>query len=365
MPIPFIYVLITGIVLGVVIGFKTYIPYLYWNETEDFKVWRSAVPHVINYIFWPFLVPFVYWTFEKYKITAHSLRPKLFAVLFSLLIPFVHEVITNFIYFWMMHVVEVYEFKRETWKLLKGAVPSVYIGRIVEFWIIYGLFAAFDYYKKYKDKQAELGKIEAQLNRSKLAVLKMQLQPHFLFNALNSISSLMEVDIEKAQTVTARLGDMLRGILNQDHRVFITVSEELEYVHTYLEIERIRFEDRLETSIHVDDAVKEALIPVLLIQPLVENAIKHGISKSKDGGKITVSVTKDGQKLLIKVHDDSLVGEAVAPDPNSGGIGLKNIKERLKNHYGREARMTAGSATPHGFEVVLHIPIKTKTYEVN
>ena len=92
-----------------------------------------------------------------------------------------------------------------------GAFPSVYIGRIVEYWIIYGLFASFDYYKKYKNKQAEIGRMEAKLNQTKLAVLKMQLQPHFLFNALNSISSLMEIDVKKAQTITARLGELLRG----------------------------------------------------------------------------------------------------------------------------------------------------------
>ena len=143
----------------------------------------------------------------------------------SLLIPFVHEATTTIIYFYLLETLDKYQFNAEAFSLVKAAFPSVYIGRIVEFWIIYGLFAAFDYYKKYKDKQAEIGRIEAQLNRTKLAVLRMQLQPHFLFNALNSISSLMEIDVRKAQTVTARLGDLLRGILEQDERVFVRLSE--------------------------------------------------------------------------------------------------------------------------------------------
>lgn len=185
-----------------------------------------ALPHVINYLFWPFLVPAIYWTFLHFRL-ARGAAPRDRCITFgiSLLIPLVHELITTVIYFYLLDLADIYSFQEETWSQLVAAFPGVYLGRVVEFWIIYGLFASFDYYKRYRDKQAELGCIEAQLTRTKLDVLRMQLQPHFLFNALNTISSLMDEDVNKAQRVTARLGDLLRGILEKDNRIFVSLEK--------------------------------------------------------------------------------------------------------------------------------------------
>ncbi|MEZ4722742.1 MAG: histidine kinase [Flavobacteriales bacterium] len=362
-PIPFIYVLAAGIFLGLIIGFKTLIPYMYWDKLDDYVWFQSALPHIINYLFWPLLVPFVYWTFEQFKLAkGASFRDRAITILMSLLIPFIHEAVTTVIYFVMLEFLDKYQFDEKAWLLIKAAFPSVYIGRIVEFWIIYGLFAAFDYYKKYKNKQAEVGRMEAQLNRTKLAVLKMQLQPHFLFNALNSISSLMEIDVKKAQTVTAKLGDLLRGILEQDQRVFVTIKEELDYVKTYLEIEKIRFEERLDVEYEIDGRLLDFSIPMLMIQPLVENSIKHGIAKISRPGKIKVEVGEAGDRISIKVTDNGMGQDLSENKMLEKGIGLRNVRARLQELFDGDYRLAIKTSKGEGFSIEIEIP-KNNYYE--
>lgn len=356
MPIPFLYILGVGILLGLVLGFKSFIPFMYWDETADYDWYRYAMPDIINYIFWPFLVPLVYWTIDNYKIGRGATQSDVVKTLaMSLLIPLIHETLTNVIYFSVLHYAGAYEFSDKTWGLVKGAFPSVYIGRVVEFWIIYGLFAAFDYYKKYKDKQSELARIESQLNRSKLAVLKMQLQPHFLFNALNSISSLMELDVKKAQVVTARLGDLLRGILDQNQRVFVSVEEELNYVKSYLDIEKIRFEDRLDFEYDVQEEAKDVQVPLLTIQPLVENSVKHGAAPISRKVKITIRVKREGDRLIVEVMDNGK-GQKSSNGVFGRGIGLRNLRERLNELYKGQTSVQVETSENSGFKVILHIP---------
>lgn len=364
LPVPFLYVLATGVVLGVVIGFKSMIPYFYWGDFAEYNWYKSALPHVINYLFWPVLVPFIYWTFSQYKFSGvATVQDRFMLVGMSLIIPFVHELATTVIYFVLLEAMDVYHFSEEVFVQIKAAFPSVYIGRIVEFWIIYGLFAAFDYYKKYKNKQAEIIRIEAQLNRTKLAVLKMQLQPHFLFNALNSISSLMDIDVKKAQTVTARLGDLLRGVLAQDERIFIRLEEELNYVKTYLEIEKIRFDDKLEITYMVDERLLSVQIPMFIIQPLVENAIKHGVAKVARGSMIEIEVQQiDENYFQVAVRDNAKGLDMKDVDVFKTGIGLRNIRDRLQELYKDNFSIQIQSKSEQGFEVQLKLP-KTNYYE--
>lgn len=357
LPLPFLFVALAGIALGALMSLKALIPYLYWGDISEFLWHRNALPHIINYAFWPLLVPFVYWVFLKFNLGKEAEwtdRTVTFA--FGLLIPFVHEVLTTVIYFFLLSVMDIYHITDNTWSKIKIAFPGVYLGRVIEFWIIYGLFGAFDYYKRFKNKQAELSRIEAQLARTKLEVLKMQLQPHFLFNALNTISGLMEIDIKKAQHVTARLGDLLRGILYRDSGVFVSFEEEINYVKTYLDIEKIRFEDRLEIEYDIDQNLLPCYVPLLIVQPLAENAIKHGFSKSLKKGKLKISASDQGTHLKIVVADDGVGQPADSALSLKKGIGLHNINERLKELYKGASEMLITCASDKGFVVELNIP---------
>lgn len=365
LPVPFSYVLLTGMALGLVIGFKTLIPHLYWDELSKYYWERQALPHIINYLFWPLLVPFVYLVFNHFRIGRNATWGERIAVVaFSFIIPLAHESITTLIYFSFLEAFDYYEVTAETWEIVIGAFPSVYIGRVVEFWIVYGLFAAFDFYKKYKEKQSELDRIEAQLNRAKLAVLKMQLQPHFLFNALNSISSLMETDVKKGQQVVMRLGDLLRGILEQDERIFTSLKEEMAQVKNYLDIELIRFQDRLSVQYSISPETETASIPALLIQPLVENAIKHGFSGKSGTGTVEVAAAREGDRLILEVNDNGKGTAREQKDLLKKGIGLSNVQKRLKELYHEDHELVIRSAENKGFDLKIDIPY-TEYHEKN
>ena len=314
LPLPFVFVLGAGIVLSLLMSLKAMMPYLYWDEMSEFEYYRSSLPHVINYLFWPLLVPIIYWAFTHYRIgKGASIGDRGMSFLFSLVIPFVHEISTTLIYFTLLAGFDIFYFSSETWPQVMAAFPGVFIGRVLEYWIIYVLFAAFDYYKKYKDKQAELGRIEAQLNRTKLEVLKMQLQPHFLFNALNTISSLMEIDVKKAQKVTARLGDLLRGILEQDSRVFVSLEEELDYVKTYLEIERVHLAMmRKQGDVHI--VVKDTGLGIAevdrdkIFEPFFQS---HASAESTiEGSGLGLSISKHSvEQMQGRIWLESELGE--------------------------------------------------------
>jgi two-component system, LytTR family, sensor kinase len=221
------------------------------------------------------------------------------------------------------------------------------------YWLILFAYLAFDYYVKYRDRELRGAQLAAELSRAHLQALKMQLKPHFLFNTLNSISSLMYSDVEAADAMLARLSEFLRLTLDRDLDQEVTLSEELEFVRCYLEIEKIRFEDRLTVSVDVGHDVSEARVPSLALQPLIENAIHHGIASRPKGGSIAIKARRDNGTLHISVADD---GVASCGDHPVERIGLANTRKRLEQLYGTEQRFTFGASPGGGFVVELAIP---------
>ncbi len=200
--------------------------------------------------------------------------------------------------------------------------------------------------------------MENQLTSAQLRALRLQLQPHFLFNTLNAISSLMEFDTKTAQTMVRRLGDLLRSVLDRNKRPAIPLSEELEFSKNYLAIEQIRFQDRLNVVFEVDDELYDAKVPNLLLQPLIENAIKHGFSSRTDQGNIEVIARKKGpHNMELIVRDDgngsTLEKEVIVQK----GIGLKNVCERVKHIYKDLASVIINTSEGGGFEICISLPI--------
>ena len=208
------------------------------------------------------------------------------------------------------------------------------------YWLILFVYWAFDYYAKYRDRELRASQLEAQLSHASLQALKMQLNPHFLFNTLNSISSLMYSDVESADAMLARLSEFLRMTLDRDLAQEIPLEQELEFIRRYLEIEKIRFEERLTVKIDVDDAVGKANVPSLALQPLVENAIHHGIAPRPDGGAIEIRARRENESLHLTVTDDGVgmvdpAGQGPPERPKTREhIGLANTRARLERLYG-------------------------------
>ncbi len=210
----------------------------------------------------------------------------------------------------------------------------------------------------YKNQQVRASRLEARLAEARLDALKMQLQPHFLFNTLHAISALMHRDVAAADRMIARLSELLRLSLDTNGAQEVALSRELELLESYLEIERIRFQDRLTVDVDVAPEALGANVPNLLLQPLVENSIRHGIAKRRGPGRVEISASRSGDTLELAVRDDG-VGLATAGG-NGNGIGLGNTRLRLEQLYGAGHRFELRERSGGGLEVAIAIPFRTE-----
>jgi sensor histidine kinase YesM len=232
--------------------------------------------------------------------------------------------------------------------------------RIWSYVMLAAIGYAIDYYGRYQEGTIRASQLEAQLAQAQLQALKMQLHPHFLFNTLNSISALLRKDADAADHMLARLGDFLRLTLRSSGSQEVTVDQELEFLRCYLEIEQIRFQDRLTVDIHVDPEATSVKVPNLILQPIVENAIRHGIAAQDVSGHIEISARCLNGSLEMKVRDN---GPGLPRDEISGqpvvreGVGIKNTVSRLQQMYGTNYRFDIGDLRGGGLEVTLSIPL--------
>ena len=230
------------------------------------------------------------------------------------------------------------------------------------YWLILLFSYAFNYYKRYREGELATAQLQTQLAQAQLQALKMQLQPHFLFNTLHSISALLYRDAEAADRMIARLGDFLRLTLENSGTQEVTLQQELEFLKCYLEIERIRFQDRLTTHLDIDPRTLDAPVPNLILQPIVENAIRHGIAARSAPGRIEIQAKRNNGCLRIEVKDN---GPGLSPNHSGnarmkdGGLGLANTRARLAQLYGAAHRFELANAPEGGLVVTLEIPADT------
>lgn len=231
-----------------------------------------------------------------------------------------------------------------------------------------GLYYAINFFLQVEEQNDQLMRLEAQATSAQLAMLRYQLNPHFLFNTLNSISTLVLLkQTEPANAMLSRLSSFLRYTLVNEPTARVTVAQEIETLKLYLDIERMRFEERLRTEFRIDEAVRNGLMPSLLLQPLVENAIKYAVGPMEYGAEITVEAQLVGPMLRVTVSDTG-PGLPAGTDPStvfgvssdSTGIGLANIRDRLAQAYGENQRFDISNRPEGGFQVVLELPFETR-----
>lgn len=227
----------------------------------------------------------------------------------------------------------------------------------------YGTFLlvsnVIEYYEQSQAGKLRASQLEAQLAQAQLLALKMQLHPHFLFNTLNSISALQMTDVEAANRMTARLGDFLRMTLDNVGAQEVTLRQEMEFLRCYLEIERIRFQDRMELTMDIDPDALDVHVPNLILQPLLENSIKYTVLLRKGTGHIQIRAQRSGEVLRVQVEDDG-IGLQMPRNSNQvtrGGVGLSNTKERLRQLYGDWQSFALGHSSSGGVLVTMEIPI--------
>ena len=224
--------------------------------------------------------------------------------------------------------------------------------------LIYGVIVtishALDYYRKYHERTVHALELEKHLTEARLQSLLRQLKPHFLFNTLNGIASLMHTDVNAADKMLVRLSELLRLTMHHRGQPLTPLRDEIAFIEKYLEIERIRFRDRLVTEVRVAPDVLAAEVPSLIIQPLVENAIRHGVEPQARPGRVVVEARREPGHVVLIVRDN---GGGVPPGGfTREGIGLANTRARLRELYGDRHRFELANAAGGGLEVRLILP---------
>lgn len=217
---------------------------------------------------------------------------------------------------------------------------------------------AFDAWSRLRERELREARLEARLGEARLQALQGQLRPHFLFNTLNAVSSVMYRDPERADRLLARLSDLLRWSLSAPQRPEVPVEEEVQALEQYLEIMRARFEGLLQVDVRVDDEAREAAVPLFVLQPLVENALTHGAGERATPGRVEVRVERRGGRLRLTVADD---GPGLSGDPAAAltrGVGLSNTRERLDHLYGDGASLRLENRPSGGLRAVVELPFR-------
>ena len=221
--------------------------------------------------------------------------------------------------------------RRRLRRCLPALLVKTWHFNLLVYWVMVAVTCAFDYYRKYRERELRAIELEKLLAQAKLQALQMQLNPHFLFNSLHSISALMHKDVDAAERMIGRLGELLRAALDNTETQEVPLRQELQFLHRYLEIEQIRFGSRLRVEIRAAPETLEARVPNLILQPLVENAIRHGVEPHAQPGRIRLLARRQAGELTLEVHDN---GGGLPSQCPVDGVGIANTRARLRTLYG-------------------------------
>lgn len=276
----------------------------------------------------------------------------------------VPSVLVTVVYAYLLHAMRA-TFGIEAWTRLAhfhfliDSLQGMFVWNWLNFWLILGAWQAYRYYDHYNSAELRLERLQKNFSEARLHALRMQLDPHFLFNALNTVSSQVERDPKLARSMIEHLGDLLRLSLESRERQEIPLAEEMAFLEHYLAIQKIRFGDHLQIERQIAPEAKNALVPCLFIQPLVENAIRHGISRRASGGTVIVRAERSGNRLAIRVLDDGVGLPHGWTMEGSGGVGLSVTRQRLAGLYPDEAIHFDVSRRPSGGTAVeISIPLR-------
>lgn len=234
-----------------------------------------------------------------------------------------------------------------------------------KYWVILGVYQAFTYATKYHERTLAAARLERELAGAELHRLQAQLRPHFLFNTLHTASMLALLEPAAAQRVLVRLSQLLRKTLSDSVRLEVPLSEELDFVQGYLEIEATRFRDRLTVTYDWDETARQAWVPAFSLQVLVENAIRHGIAPSSRAGRLVVRAGITSNQLVCEVEDDGPGLPSEFAIGQADGIGLRNLAARLSGLYGSQAELELASIHPHGTVARLRVPMRYHPSDVD
>lgn len=306
---------------------------------------------------WAILTPLVFWLAARWRLDRRRWQP-------ALVVHFVAALVTSFVHlagvgvlFYLTHTRGggfVHSIPHQIRLFIDGYLAV----NVLTYFAVVGAFYAIDFARRFREREVTAAQLEARMHAARLAALRMELNPHFLFNALNAVAGLVRRrEHDAAVNVLARVGELLRHTLDREATQESPLEEELAFLRRYLEIERIRFRDRLAIREEIDPAVLEALVPTLILQPLVENAVRHGIARTAGPGRITLSAERVADDLRLVVRDTG--GGFAGNGRRRDGVGLSNTRERLAQLYDGRGRLETRTLPEGGAEVIVTLPYHT------
>ncbi|MCH7639597.1 MAG: histidine kinase [Bacteroidetes bacterium] len=320
---------------------------------------------LIEYGFWVLLTPLVFWLARRFPLERNSLAQRIVLHLaIALVVAALFEVVRLMILRPMI-IQHTMGLRGGRFGRGPGHLNPVFALKHLQFLdelIVYlaVLSAGFarDYFFRLRERQREAARLTAQLAEARLSALRMQLNPHFLFNTLHAVSALVERDPTGVRRMIAKLSTLLRHTLDTASAQEVPLRDELQFLRDYLDIQQVRFQGRLEVVEDVPSNLLDALVPNLILQPLVENAVEHGVSGLEDGGRIDIGAQRDGNNLILSVRDN---GPGIDPEMplRENGVGLRNTRERIEGMYGDAGHLVLEPAEGGGLRVVVTLPYHT------
>ena len=357
-----IFAVATG--LGIFSSLQAYNYIRLFEPDRDRPFYFLLALNVTYWYAWAVLVPGMLWMARRFRFGRHTWKRALAAHCIGVVVfTFTHAVLAI----------------GSRWAIIEalGGGPAL-IGRIfsvqrsfeelfflnfdwemMTYWAIIGLSHALDFHSESQDRELTSAHLETRLAEAHLQALQRQLHPHFLFNTLHTISALMHRDIEAADAMLERLSDLLRLTLDRIGTQHVSLKDELDFIEKYLEIERARFGERLKVNMAVDPTILDAPVPTLLLQPLVENAVRHGIAPKVGGGTIEIVAQREGDQLRLTVRDNGFGLAADALHAFNTGVGLSNTRARLQHLYGARHRFEFDRPADGGLTVTVVIPLSS------
>jgi two-component system LytT family sensor kinase len=343
--------------LGVFFSSQAYLMQLPADSSAEFPgpSWVELLrQNLTEFYIWALVTPLIFHLGRRFPIVQHRWRMNLpIHMLVCLSIAILEVGVSTAISAWMRSAAPNQAWSMSSQYFLFLATLQQ---NVLFYWVILGVCWSIDYYRKYHERELRATQLQAQLVHAQLKVLKMQLHPHFLFNTLNAISALIYQDVELADRMIARLGELLRATLENVDRQEVPLREELDFIEPYLEIEKARLGPRLCVKLNVDSETMNCLVPNMILQPLVENAIRHGIAPHDKPGCIEISAHCENGKVKLKVCDNGLGCAVEASSKSQTGLGLSNTRARLQQLYGSAHGLELSSAPNTGTEVAVSIP---------
>ncbi|WP_353778575.1 histidine kinase [Winogradskyella sp. 3972H.M.0a.05] len=353
LPIALPKIIVVALLVSVFLILKAYTSHIINDLNYDFSWKLNSLKILIKNLLWVLLTPVIYVLVKTIQETKINLTRIIVICIACILIAAFHNTassrIDDFVNYLNSGYLKDFFGQNNQTVLIIGSFTS-----LIELLFISAFFFAIDYQKKYIINQKAL--IAAQLN-----ALRMQLQPHFLFNTLHSIASMIDINTKNAQAMLSKLGDLLRRVLEYDTHQMVTVAEEMKFIQDYLDLEQMRYQDRLTISYSISKDTLDMKVPTMIFQPLVENAIKHGVINVSEQSEIVIRIQQEfnsdvNENLLFMEISNNYNDDKVSKK-SSTGIGLENIKKRLQSFYKDRFVFNAQKKTDQVYIAKIGMPI--------